>query len=414
MKSNALLLTLALLALAACGPRPASDDHGHGHGHDEHAESVEKGAHNGRLLRDGDLTVELAIFEDGVPPEYRAWLYRDGQPLAPEAGTLEVVLTRLGGIRDIHRFTPRGDYLVGNAEVYEPHSFDVSVAARIDGRESTWAWESHEGRTRIAADVARQSGIVVAAAGPGVIRDEHEVQGLLAPIEGRHAHLSARFPGPIRSLEAGVGDVVRRGQVLATIESNVSLAAYALTAPIDGVVLSRHANVGEIAGEQQLFEVADLSRLWVDLHLFGRDAQHIAAGLPVVVTRLSDGISAQTTLERVLPATATASQSTVARAVLDNADGQWRPGAAVRARVTVAEDTVPLAIPLAALQRFRDWDVAFIRVGEDYEIRPLQLGRRDGAHVEVLGGLNPGDEIVVEQSYLVKADIEKSGAAHDH
>lgn len=414
MKPNLLLPALALLALAACGPRPASDDHGHGHGHDEHAEEVEKGAHNGRLLRDGNLTVELAIYEDGVPPEFRAWLYRDGQPLAPEAGTLEVVLTRLGGARDRHRFTPRGDYLVGSAEVYEPHSFDVAVSARIDGRDASWTYASHEGRTRIGADIARQSGIVVAAAGPGVIRDEHEVQGLLAPIEGRHAHLAARFPGPIRCVTAGVGDAVRRGQVLATIESNASLAPYPLTSPIDGVVLSRHANVGEIAGEQVLFEVADLSRLWVDLHLFGSDAQHIAAGLPVRVTRLSDGVGADTTLERVLPATATASQSTVARAVLDNADGQWRPGAAVRARVTVAEDTVPLAVPLAALQRFRDWDVVYLRVGEDYEVRPLTLCRRDGVNVEVLEGLNVGDEIVVEQSYLVKADIEKSGAAHDH
>ncbi len=58
--------------------------------------------------------------------------------------------------------------------------------------------------------------------------------------------------------------------------------------------------------------------------------------------------------------------------------------------------------------------MVFIRIGEDYEIRPLQLGRRDGTHVEVLGGLAAGDEIVVGQSYLVKADIEKSGAAHDH
>ena len=71
-------------------------------------------------------------------------------------------------------------------------------------------------------------------------------------------------------------------------------------------------------------------------------------------------------------------------------------------------------MPLAALQRFRDWDVVFVRFGDDYEIRPLELGRRDGVNVEVLGGLKAGDPVVVEQSYIVKADIEKSGASHDH
>ncbi|RYG79156.1 efflux transporter periplasmic adaptor subunit, partial [bacterium] len=172
--------------------------------------------------------------------------------------------------------------------------------------------------------------------------------------------------------------------------------------------------VGDQARDQVLFELADLSQLWVDLHLFGGDAQHITTGLPVRVERLSDGRLAQTRLARVLPSTATASQSTVARAQLANDDGRWRPGSAVRARITVAEQPVPLAVPLAALQRFRDWQVVFVKVGDAYEIRPLELGRQDGEWVEVLAGLSAGEVIVVEQSYLVKADIEKSGATHDH
>lgn len=407
---------LLAMGLAACG-RDGGDDHAQGadgdHAAHDDAEPA-KGSHNGRLLVEGPYTVELAIFEDGVPPEYRAWLYKDGAPLPPEAGTLVVELTRLGGAVDQHAFTPRGDHLVGNLEVYEPHSFDVAVSARIDGQELRWSFPSYEGRTTIAADVAAGAGIVVAPAGPGVIRDENDVQGLLTPVEGRYARVVARFPGPVKALRAGVGDSVRAGQTLATVESNVSLSDYAVTSPVAGTVLARHAAVGDLAGEQPLFEVADLSTLWVDLHLFGADAQHITRGLPVEVTRLSDGVTARTTLDRVLPGTATASQSTVARATVANDDGRWRPGAAVRARVTVAEQAVPLMVPLAALQRFRDWDVVFVRHGEDYEIRPLTLGRRDGVNVEVLDGLAVGDPVVVEQSYLVKADIEKSGASHDH
>ena len=269
--------------------------------------------------------------------------------------------------------------------------------------------------TTIPADVAESSGIVVAPAAAGIIRDEHEVQGLLTPVEGRHARVVARFPGPVTSVRVGVGDTVRAGQVLATVESNISLSSYSVTAPLSGTVLARTTSVGDLAGESPMFEIADLSTLWVDVHLFGSDAQHITAGLPVVVTRLSDGVTAETTLDRVLPGTATASQSTVARATLKNGDGQWRPGAAVRARVTVAERPVPLRVPLTALQRMDGADVVFVREGADrFEARPVGLGARDGSHIAITNGLEAGEQIVVAQSYLVKADIEKAGAAHEH
>ena len=244
--------------------------------------------------------------------------------------------------------------------------------------------------TSIAPEIAKEAGIVVAPAGPGVIRDEHEVQGLLTTVEGRHARVVARFAGPVRSVSVSVGDTVRAGQSVAVVESNTSLSNYTVLAPIAGTVLSRDVSVGDLAGSQPLFEIADLSRLWVDLHLFGADAQHITPGLPVEVVRLSDGAVSRTKLDRILPGTATASQSTVARATLVNEDGRWRPGAAVRARVTVAEQPVALMVPSSALQRLRDWDVVFIREGDSYEARPVELGRRDGQNVEVTAGLSAG------------------------
>ena len=299
--------------------------------------------------------------------------------------------------------------------VGEPHSFDVEVMAKIDGKDLRWSYPSYEGRTEIAAKVATDAGIRVQPAAPGVVADEHEVQGLLTPVEGRIAKVMARFPGPIRNLRANVGDRVSAGQVLATIESNLSLTNYTVASPISGVVLARAASIGSVANEgMALYEIADLSQLWVDIHVFGADAQHIRPGVPMTVTRMSDGVTAETVLERVLPGTATASQSTVARATIANLDGLWRPGSAVKAKITVAQQDAPLVVPLAALQDFRDWKVVFVRVGDLYEIRPVELGKRDGTRVEILSGIKPGDQVVVEQSYLVKADIEKSGASHDH
>ncbi|PPU67582.1 efflux RND transporter periplasmic adaptor subunit [Xanthomonas pisi] len=415
-------LLLALL-LGACG---RADDHAQGHagseaghaeegGGAEHADEA-KGRHGGRLLsQDGD-SVELAIAEDGRPPTFQAWLYRDGKPLPASTGSVQVRTTRLGGKVDTYPLRAQADgSLLAASEVGEPHSFDVEVRASVQGKTHRWTYSSYEGRTTIAARIAQDAGIRVAPVGAGSIADQHEVQGLLTPAEGAQAQATARFPGPVRSLRANVGDQVRAGQVLATVESNLSLTTYSVTAPISGTVLARNASLGSNAGEgQSLFEIADLSSLWVDLHIFGADAGHIAAGAPVTVTRISDGVVAQTTLERVLPGTATASQSTVARAVLRNTDGSWRPGSAVKARVTVAQQPAAMVVPVGALQQFRDWDVVFVRVGDVYEARPVTLGARDAQQVQVVKGVSVGDVVVVEQSYLVKADIEKSGASHDH
>jgi cobalt-zinc-cadmium efflux system membrane fusion protein len=269
--------------------------------------------------------------------------------------------------------------------------------------------------TTIAAAMAAQAGIRVAPVAAGTIADEHDVQGLLTPVDGRVAQVMARFPGPIRSLRANVGDRVAAGQVLASIESNLSLTTYTVSAPIAGVVLSRQAQVGGVAGEgTPLFEIGDLSTLWVDLHIFGNDTQHITAGVPVTVSRMTDGVSQTTTLERVLPGTATASQSTVARATLRNDDGLWRPGAAVKARIVVATTPAAQVVPLSALQNMDGKDVVFVRTGDTYIARPVTLGARDATQVEVLSGLTSGEDVVVEQSYVVKADIGKAGASHEH
>lgn len=269
-------------------------------------------------------------------------------------------------------------------------------------------------QTTLAARTAAAAGIRVQAVAAGVIADEHEVQGLLTPVEGRFAQVTARYPGPVRSLRAGLGDAVKAGQVLASIESNLSLTTYAITSPISGTVMARNAAVGLTASEgTPLFEVADLSTLWVDLHIFGNDAGHIGAGAPVTVTRLSDGVPVETRLERILPGTATASQSTIARATVPNTDGRWRPGSAVKARITVDKQPADLVVPLTALQAAESetgesTDVVYVQNGDTYSTRPVKLGRRDARNAEVLEGLKPGERVVVEQSFLIKADIEKS------
>ena len=412
-KTPARLGALALtLVLVACGgDRPAATDSGHG----DAAGAMEgaKGPRGGRLLEQGPIAVEVTIYETGVEPQFRVYLYRDGKPLPPNQGQVDMALTRLGGKVDQYTFTPEGEYLKGNAVVAEPHSFDVEVRANVAGSAARWTYPSYEGRTEIPAAMATQSGVEVATAAPGRVVDETVLQGVVVPIETRRARVMARFPGVVRELRAATGDEVAGGAVLAVIDSNESLQRYNVTAPIGGTVLARGAMVGEVAGDGALFEIADLSEVAVELHAFGEVGARVASGQPMEVTRVADGATANTTVERVLPTTRL-NQSTTVRARIANADGRWRPGSAVEAHVALSEREAAVVVRPEALQRFRDWDVVFVRVGDVYEARPLTLGARSHAAVEVLAGLLPGAEYVTAQSFLVKADIEKSGAAHDH
>jgi membrane fusion protein, heavy metal efflux system len=99
---------------------------------------------------------------------------------------------------------------------------------------------------------------------------------------------------------------------------------------------------------------------------------------------------------------------------MQNTQGQFLPGSFITAEVVVAKRTVPLAVKTSGLQPFRDFTVVYAQVGESYEVRMLELGVQNGDWVEVLGGLKPGTRYVTENSYLLKADVEKSAASHDH
>lgn len=107
-------------------------------------------------------------------------------------------------------------------------------------------------------------------------------------------------------------------------------------------------------------------------------------------------------------------QARIAWVKLADPNGVLTAGSFVNASIEVATIEVPLAVKRVGLQGFRDFTVVFAKVGEQYEVRMLELGRQDGEWVEVLGGLKPGTEYVTDNSYILKADIEKSGASHDH
>ncbi len=409
-------LVAAMASLVGCNGA-ASGSHDHDHSSMGHAEAAEaeppRGPHGGRLLSDGDFTLELAVFETGVPPEFRAWMTEEGAPVAPGDIDLHVTLTRLGGVRDEIGFVPQEDFLRGDTVVYEPHSFVVAIEARHGGRTYRWEYDNFEGRTRIVPEIAEAFGLATELAGPATIRETVTVYGRVEPNREQVRNVSARFDGVIESVEVSIGDTVRPGQALATVESNESLKSYAITAPIGGIVSERVANPGEQTGGRSLFTVMDADSVWAELAVFPSDRAQVRVGARVMVRATSDTATVEGVIAQISPI-AEPNQAVTARVVLDNADGAFVPGLYVTADIQVAEHAVPLAVKREGLQSFRDFSVVYAQIGDEYEVRMLELGRQDAERVEVLGGLVPGTRYVTANSYLVKADIEKSGASHDH
>ena len=219
--------------------------------------------------------------------------------------------------------------------------------------------------------------------------------------------------GVIRSVTKRVGDPVRQGETLATVESNESLQTYAVSAPLSGVITARNANPGENTSDKPLFTVADLSTVWVELSLFPRDIATVRVGQAVRVRGADNAQSAEGEVVYVAPFGSSASQTLTARVLLDNSERRWPPGLYVTAELTLSTTPVPLAVRGEALQTIEDRTVVFVRNEDGFEARTVEVGRSDGEIAEVLSGIEPGESYATGNSFILKAELGKGAAAHD-
>ncbi|MCF3648535.1 efflux RND transporter periplasmic adaptor subunit [Synoicihabitans lomoniglobus] len=395
----------------------ASSAHGHGHDdHDDHHdEEAERGAHGGRLLTDGDFTLELAIVEAGMPPEFRAWATVSGREVPPADVRLSVELMRPGGATDHHAFVVEGDYLRGQAEVYEPHSFDYRVSAVHAGRQHDWNFEAPEMQTTLTAAAAARAGVETEVAGPATFTTTLPVYGRVKFDADHVARAVPRFSGIVREARKVLGDTVTAGEVVAVVETNQSLATIEVKAPLAGTIVARDVNAGEtVEAGAALYTIADLSRVWLDLNIPKRDQARVRPGQTVMIHADDGGAAATGTIDWLSPISDAEAQTLVARVILPNPDQRWRPGLFITASVELESFSVPIAVPESALQTVFDFTVVFSQHGEVYQARPLELGRRSQGMVEVLKGLRAGETYVTANSFLIKADIGKAGASHDH
>ena len=225
------------------------------------------------------------------------------------------------------------------------------------------------------------------------------------------AELEQRIAGQ-RLIGLGLAGESLAGLATAPAES---ISRYEIRAPLAGRVLARNVTVGEaVDANEDIFTVADLSSVWVDITVYAKDLALVREGQEATVRSSDLGIDVAGRVSYVGPLVGQESRAAVARIVLPNLRGQWRPGLFVSVDLLQQAAVVPMAVPIEAIQTFRGWQVVFVRHGDWFEGRPLELGRSDGQWIEVLKGLTPGEQYAAVNSFAVKAEIGKLGATHDH
>ena len=460
--------------------KEGGDEHAH-----ESAKEPEKGAHGGKLLKDGDYAVEVTIFETGAEPRFRLYTYLDGKPVDPAQSQIQLTLERLGQAPQPFTFRKEADFLLGDAVVTEPHSFKVKVKASYAGKSHEMGYEQVEARVTMSDAQLKSAGVELGTAGPAMIGTTVRLLGEIRYNSDRTVQVVPRLAGLVEQVNASAGDTVRKGQVLAVLSSQTlsdqraellaaqrrlslarttyererklweekisaeqdmlqarstmeeasiavqsaqnklatlggapaggSLTRYELRAPIDGVVTEKRLSLGETVKEDSaVFTVSDLSSVWVEAPVALQDLGSIVRGLPVVVKANAFDAQANAKINYISALVGEQTRNAVARIVLPNPKGVWRPGLPVSIEVLVEEKEVPVSVSVDAVQDLRDWKVVFGRYGSALEARPLELGRSDGKRVEVREGLKAGDLYAQTNSFVVKAELGKAGASHDH
>lgn len=189
--------------------------------------------------------------------------------------------------------------------------------------------------------------------------------------------------------------------------------ALAIKSPIAGTVIERTVVMGQLADPAKtLFRVGDLSTLWLVAHVYERDAVRVQPERKALATFAAlPGKTVEAVIKNIGKEVDATSRTISVRLDVPNGDGSLRPGMSATVSVPLGEPGAAqvVTVPAASVQRVgEDWAV-FIPHGERaFEARVIGRGRDLAGEVEVLSGLQPGEDIVVESAFLLKAEADKA------
>jgi cobalt-zinc-cadmium efflux system membrane fusion protein len=263
-------------------------------------------------------------------------------------------------------------------------------------------------RIEVTEEALKKSGIQIEVAGPAVLKKTLKLNGKITPNEERMVHVSPRFPGIVKSIAKRLGDIVKTGEALAVIESNESLQPYEVKSEIDGTIIKRDIALGEFVDTSKtIFIVADLSNVWVDFSVYRHESENLRVGQKVLIQPNESADKIESTISYISPFGLENTQTTLARAVVPNDNGQFRPGLFINGDVIIGEAQVPVAVKAGAVQTIEDKPIVFIQTGKGFEMREVTTGERDDERVEIKSGLAAGEKYAAENSFLLKSELAR-------
>ncbi len=203
--------------------------------------------------------------------------------------------------------------------------------------------------------------------------------------------------------------------------NDAEFALYVMTAPIGGRLIAKHIVMGEsIDSSTEVFTIADLSSVWVDLAVSQEDISAAREGYPVAII-FPDGGTANAKISFVSSVVDSKTRTILARAVLDNGKGRFRPGTFIEAVIRVPSNAEVIVVPKRAVQLINDYPCVFVWDKGGFEVREVELGISNENQVEILSGLNEGEILAGVNAFHLKAEFIKSAAGdlgdhhgHDH
>ena len=230
---------------------------------------------------------------------------------------------------------------------------------------------------------------------------QQEEEEVMATHAAHEAHVRAALER-LKLLGAGQSQIAAL-RAAEQIDSNVTVPA-----PIDGVVLARMANLGLVVSKaQELFTVADLSRVWVMASLNEKDFASVHMGLAArITTPAYAGRFWNGRVAYIDPQVDPNSRTAQARIEVAN------PGESLRFQMYVdvefsSQGAVGTAVPEAAVQSIGDRQFVFLPIKDNegsFTMRVVRLGPAANGYYAVLEGLKPNDEVVTEGSFILKAE----------
>lgn len=302
--------------------------------------------------------------------------------------------------------------LIAGALVYGSHRFIGDSASK---RPAEAKKDEHAEGVTLSDAKIRAAGIELAKAAPGVLRDSLTLNGIVQSNQETLVQVTPRFPGIVRDVRKRIGDKVEKGDVLALIESNQSLTQYELKAPLGGTIIDRQTTLGEFVSDQKAaFVIADLSSVWIDFSVYRRDLKRVNIGDEVMIDPADGGGPISAKISYLSPVGSSDTQSALARAVVPNSEQRFRPGLFITGRLTLSAKPVAVAVKSSALQTIENRAVVFVRNGEMFDARDVEVGERDKELVEITFGILDGELYAAENSFVVKAEMTRGSAKHDH